>query len=204
MFHKKFNKSDLVYFAGCCHLQHKNITRGVTSWGENAKTRPYNTTEEMTEAVIKSLQTVPPEAHLFILGDFLFGDKDNINHLLGLVACQNLYYIYGNHCKWMRNKVFNKFKFVGDYLKVFYGNQLICMSHYPFAVWNESHHGSWMIHSHSHGSYNPGLPNVGSHGKILDVGWDVFNRPVEAQEIKTIMDNKEKVFNDGHNERTNR
>jgi calcineurin-like phosphoesterase family protein len=104
----------------------------------------------------------------------------------------------------MRSKVFNKFKFVGDYLEVFYGNQLICMSHYPFAVWNESHHGSWMIHSHSHGSYNPGLPNVGSHGKILDVGWDVFNRPVEVQEIKTIMDNKEKIFNDGHNERTNR
>jgi hypothetical protein len=76
--------------------------------------------------------------------------------------------------------------------------------HYPLAVWNESHHGSWMIHSHSHGSYGAGLPTTLDQGKILDVGWDVFNKPVDFFEVKDIMDKKEKIYKDHHNEETSR
>jgi calcineurin-like phosphoesterase family protein len=104
----------------------------------------------------------------------------------------------------MRNKNFNRFLWTGDYLEILVGNQMICLMHYPLAVWNESHHGSWMIHSHSHGSYAPGLPTVLDQGKILDVGWDFFKKPVDFFEVKDIMDKKERVYNDHHNKETSR
>jgi calcineurin-like phosphoesterase family protein len=197
-------KIDNLYFVGCCHLQHKNITRGESSWATGG-TRDFDTTQEMTTAVVRSLQTVPVDAHLFILGDFLFGKKENMRAFLNLIGCQNLYYIYGNHCTWMRKHDFSdRFHFVGDYLEIYWHNKMICMSHYPFAVWNESHRGSWMIHSHSHGSYHPGLPGTKDRGKILDVGWDVFQKPVDILRVKDIMDKKETVFEDHHNKGTSK
>lgn len=194
-----------MYFSGCLHLQHKNLTRGVSQWGPGNMTRDYDTTEEMTQAVVDSLQIIPEDAYFFILGDMLFGDKAQINNYLDKIPTKKLLYLNGNHCDWLRkelvknSKLKDRFLWIGDYLEIYWGNKLVVMSHYPFASWNEMGHGSYMIHSHSHGSYVPGLPGTKDQGKILDVGWDVHHKPIDMHEIAGIMDSKQFVQVDHHN-----
>ena len=119
-----------------------------------------------------------------------------------------MHLLYGNHCQWFRKEVYNnqelsdKFLWIGDYLEIFYGNRLVVMGHYPVASWNEMGHGSYMLHSHSHGAYVPGKPETKDQGKILDVGWDVFNRPITMYEVSDIMDSKKFVQVDHHNPKT--
>ena len=50
------------------------------------------------------------------------------------------------------------------------GRQHIVLCHYAMLVWNKSHHGSWMLHGHSHGTLK--YPFA---AKILDVGVDSHN-----------------------------
>lgn len=206
MFYHKFKNKDHVFVTGCPHLQHSGITRGVSHWENKDGTRDFETTEEMTRAVLLSLQDVPEHAHLFILGDMLFGVKSNIYDILDQIPCKNLYYLYGNHCQWMRwdkyKELSTRFKWMGDYLEVFYQGRLVVMSHYPFSVWNESHKGSWMLCSHSHGTFAPSLPETKDKGKILDCGWDVHNRPIDILEIESIMSTKMIYNPDHHDQKT--
>jgi calcineurin-like phosphoesterase family protein len=64
-------------------------------------------------------------------------------------------------------------------------------------VWNKSHHNSWHLYGHSHGSLPP-------HGKSVDVGVDCKEitseyRPLSFKEIKKYMDKRvgEKVDHHG-------
>jgi calcineurin-like phosphoesterase family protein len=59
--------------------------------------------------------------------------------------------------------------------------QYIWCSHYAHRVWNLSHHGSWHIYGHSHGS----LPPI---GLSWDVGVDNNNYfPVSFDQLSEIM-----------------
>jgi calcineurin-like phosphoesterase family protein len=95
-----------------------------------------------------------------------------------------------------------RFLWVGDYLEVYWGNKLITFAHYPIASWRDAGQGSWMVHGHSHSAYVPGKPETKDQGKILDVGWDVFNRPITMHEVSDIMDSKQFVQVDHHNPST--
>ncbi len=67
------------------------------------------------------------------------------------------------------------------------GYQDIVMLHYSMRVWNKSHHGSWHLYGHSHGTL-PDDPNSLS----IDVGVDCHNyQPISYDEIKSIMSKKE-------------
>ena len=202
MFHYKFTK-EKVYFTGCEHISHKNICRGSSAWSDIDKTRDFDTLEEMNLAIIQSFKVINPTDHLFILGDIIFGDKSKLGSFLKQINTYNIYYIYGNHCDWLRKDAVAQsyFKWVGDYLEIVINKKLLILSHYPFAVWRESHKGSYMLHSHSHGSYKPGLPNS-EDSKILDIGWDVFHRPIEFTEITQIMYKKGFKQSDHHNKNT--
>lgn len=204
MFRAKFS-GDATYFTGCMHLQHKNITRGESSWSDLSGTRNFKTTEEMTDIVMGSFADLEFNDTLFILGDVIFGKKSNLDYYLDRIPAGNIIYIYGNHDEWMRKEyTHHKLAFIGDYLEVYVDYKLVCMSHYPAAVWNESHKGSYYLHSHSHGTYYPGLPTTLDQGKILDVGWDVWGRPVGFNGVKKVMEQKHSVFKDHHNKATNR
>lgn len=205
MFRSKFYTKDKVYALGCAHLQHKNITKGVSSWPNKDLCREFATTEDMTEAVMSGLRNIPEDSHLFLLGDFLFGDKKKVNEYLEQIPSDNIYYIYGNHCLWYREvPKHKKIKWCGDYLEIFYNSNLVVFTHYPFAVWNECHHGSWNVCSHSHGSYPPSRPEYLTGGKILDVGWEVFKRPMPFTEVEKIMAQKKNTPLDHHNEETSK
>ncbi|MCB0745233.1 MAG: hypothetical protein KDC67_15095, partial [Ignavibacteriae bacterium] len=68
--------------------------------------------------------------------------------------------------------------------------QFICLYHYGCRVWNKSHHGSWHLYGHSHGSLPP-------MGKSVDVGVDApyitgqaEYRPFSFEEIEKKKKNR--------------
>ena len=54
------------------------------------------------------------------------------------------------------------------------------------------------IHGHSHGNLKTSLPDELNCGKILDVSWDVFKKPISTEEVLSIMNNKKIIAVDHH------
>lgn len=202
MFYKKIDRNS--YIISDLHLQHKNLTRGESVWGAGNQTRDFDTTEKMTQAVMDSLQIVPEDSTLFILGDMIFGDKSKFQHYINNIPTKKLVYIFGNHSKWLRLKpeLHNNFIWIGDYLEMYWDKTLVCMFHYPISVWNECHRNAWSLVGHSHGSFGPSLPTTYDQGKILDCGWDVHKRPLSFLEVEEIMKKKSYTPVDHHNKAT--
>ena len=70
------------------------------------------------------------------------------------------------------------------------GGILVTINHSPEKSWFSAVHGAWMIHGHVHGRILGSLPGHGEDGMILDVGWDVWGRLVEFEEVKFEMRKK--------------
>lgn len=68
--------------------------------------------------------------------------------------------------------------------------QWMHLYHWPGATWQGKPHGSWFITGHTHGRYKKAQPGEIGGGLILDVGWDVFKRPLNFSELKAEMDKK--------------
>lgn len=82
--------------------------------------------------------------------------------------------------------------------------RMFILSHYAHRVWNHSHKGTIHLYGHSHGT----LENT-PWGKSMDVGIDnAFKllgeyRPFSITEIIDIMDKRETLILDHHNQNTN-
>ena len=189
MFHSKFNTN--TFFMGCAHLNHKNICKGVSSWGSGGM-RDFSNLDLMNKGIINSVNSnVKEDDSLFLVGDILFGDKIKFHHFFDQIRCKNLYLIFGNHDDFIRKDTqkLSRFIWSGDYTEIVINKQLIVLCHYPILEWRDCNKSSWMICSHSHGNNEFSHPNTSKY-KCLDVGWDVFNKPVDFFEVKSIMDTK--------------
>lgn len=204
-----------VFFTGCLHIFHKQPfiwqKRGYTSISEHA-----------IGVQNKINEVVGPEDTLFILGDTFLNTPslDAAKDWLNGIKCQNVNILYGNHnaginqlCKEQWDYYnhgteyypvvvasFNK-KVYGHYLEVEINDKLCVLSHFPLAIWNKSHHGSFNLHSHNHGTFKESLP-TDSTCKRLDCGWDVFARPISFKEVREIMSKKNVAILDHHDRET--
>lgn len=198
-FRKTFDASK-VYTIGDMHLQHRNLCRGTSDWPDKENCRDFDTIEEMNYKVFDSvLTTVPYDADLFIVGDIIFGDKSKLTGYIERLRPRRLYYLFGNHCLWMRDKpeVLSLFDWTGDYLEIFVkrqnGSRKLCsFFHYPVRSFNDEKDDSYFISGHTHGN----LPYP-EWQKALDVGWDVFRKPISFNEIDNLLKNK-KYEKQGH------
>lgn len=180
---EKFFTSDLHFF-------HKNIVKYCN--------RPWSV-EGQTEELIKRWNSkVGMFDEVYCLGDFAFTNKIDETEVLIRRLNGDITFVRGNHddkrlWKDLSRRGIPNLSGVHDYYELKIDRNKICMSHYPMAVWNNCHHGSWMLHGHSHGSYR-------GNGKILDVGID--NHPdfqvFSYDEVKEYMANQEFVANDHH------
>lgn len=174
----KFKSSeDQLFWSSDIHAYHKNITRGVSRWDRatlDESTRDFNTPVEMTEHIIKQINdTVPWDAHLFLLGDLLFHNKspEDYYNLLDGFLCDNIYILFGNHDSYQNlNELQHyKVKYLNHYMEIQVDKIQLCMSHYPIDEWNDRHMKSYMLHGHTHGKLNDKqIPNR------LDVGIDSY------------------------------
>ena len=182
-----------TYFTSDHHYGHKNICRFAD--------RPFNSVEEMNEALIRNHNdTVGPTDTVWFLGDFAFVHAEEAKRILRRLNGHK-FLVLGNHDKQIAKK---QREFIGEglfegiynYREIYVDKQPIILCHYGMRVWNKSHHGSWMLYGHSHGSLPP-------HGKSVDVGVDDKNitdeyRPYSFEEIRQFMRKQEQEVVDHH------
>lgn len=135
---------------------------------------------------------------VFHLGDFCFGLRNDAIRYLSELQFGTFNFIWGNHDRGMEDLyralrdnrvphfVRNKVRFLGGLKEVKVERQRIVLCHYAMRVWDKSHHGSWHLYGHSHGSL-PDDPNALS----IDVGVDVHGyRPISFDEVAMYMAKK--------------
>ena len=80
------------------------------------------------------------------------------------------------------------------------------LSHFASRVWDKSHHGSWNLYGHSHGTLSEYGPESNTDKyKAMDVGIDTHPefRPYHFDEIAKIMNTRIALQADHHNRETN-
>lgn len=146
-------------------------------------------------------------------GDFAFYDVPEIERILKRLNGQK-HLVLGNHDKNIRKNIRALtgpalFQSIKDYEEVTViepqpdvtqptHRKKIILLHYGMRVWNHSHHGSWHLYGHSHGSLE-------SHGKSTDCGVDATwitgkaeYRPFSYDEVKYFMSKQKIVVLDHH------
>jgi len=159
--------------------------------------------EEMDEALINNWNSrVTPQDEVIHVGDFSFHDADKTARIIERLN-GNITLIWGNHDKVIQknNNLKKMFNHTADVIQLYEddptargGKQALFICHYAHLVWNKSHHGSFMIHGHSHGSLKYPYPM-----KIMDVGVDPCGYfPVSYQQIKAHMDKVPRPHQNDH------
>jgi len=209
-----------IFFTSDTHAYHKNIVKGVSSWSDIQTCRNFENQIDMTEELIKNINAVVKEDDiLFHLGDWSFGGIDKVWEFRKQINCKNIHLILGNHDHHIENNqvlpnIFDKihyedrfyhtylsmkdlFKSVSHYQEINIDGVKFVLMHYAMRVWNKSHHGSIHLYGHSHGNID------NNYGLSMDVGVDTNDlKPYSYKKIIEIMDTRQKLLIDHHNENT--
>lgn len=133
-----------IWFTSDTHFGHSNIIKYCN--------RPFSSSDEMNERLIENWNaSIKPGDSVYHLGDFSFMDFDSTKKF-AVRLNGNKFLVKGNHDN-MRNVLnLGAFQWVKDYFELRDGKRFIVLSHFPFLTWNKSHHGSWHLHGHTHGT----------------------------------------------------
>lgn len=188
-----------IYFIGCLHYQHINITGPkLSKWSSGY--RNFDSVEEMDVTLTDSINsTVSPDDILYDLGDMFMGQVElHAPRIRKAIKCRTIHYVYGNHCKKIRKNagLQGLFTTCQDYVEFRHKGILITCFHYPMSTWNEDGRGSLHAHSHVHGSYV-------QPGRAIDVGWDVHKRPISIDEFTELALAKPVNIVGHHTDKTN-
>jgi calcineurin-like phosphoesterase family protein len=188
----------MIHFTADLHLGHANIIKYCN--------RPFSNVEEMDEELIRRWNSVvEPGDKVYHLGDFCFvREVEKANYYLSRLNGHK-FFLKGNHDKG-RHRPTRGFSDLGHYyeLKVedkeMERKQLIVLCHYAFLVWNKSHHGSWHLFGHSHGTLPRWVED--DSRACMDVGVDSHDYyPVSYDNVKLIMAGKKFKPTDHHGNR---
>lgn len=220
----QINDKQNLYFCSDPHFGHAGIVKGTSGWSDTSRCRPFDTLEEHNEALVANINyRVNEDDILFCLGDWSFGsykNGDNVKNIRKFreqLHCKNIHLVLGNHDdEIIKNKdnaqeLFSSVNSVLEILVIEQSKeqnakplkQWISLSHYAHRVWDKSHHGSWMLYGHSHGTLDEMTPLIANptwigdqyyikNYRTMDVGFDTHPkfRPYSYQEIKDIMEKR--------------
>lgn len=199
----KFDNPENTFVSSDFHGYHKNICKGCTSW-ESGADRDFNCPVAMTEQLIKNINAkVPNNGDLLFLGDWTFGHKTNIKKLRDAINCKNIWFVCGNHDKYIYEyeNLFTKVYsdcYTHFFLNVQVADKDYICGHYKLATWNKAHHGVRMLWGHSHGSY----PDDGK-SLSFDVGVDCHNlSPLSFVDVEKLMAQREYKPLDHHKDKS--
>lgn len=177
------------------------------------KVRGYTSAEHHTQSIIGVTNQYVREGDiLFNLGDLCLNtNMQQLDSYLDQIVCKNVWCLWGNHsnpheraiyrpekdkllvpgvkANWVYPVKYKNMTYLGHYHEVSVNGQFIVLFHYPLMSWNQLSHGAWALCGHEHGGLPATRPEA-TDGKILDVGWDLFKKPVSFAEVKAIMDRK--------------
>ena len=188
-----------TFFCADTHLDHESILRHCH--------RPFATVDDMNKGIATEWNaTVSSKDVVYIVGDFAWRNHRKwINELNGKKVL-----IIGNHDKMPQDaldlfkpdwtcedmtlreavKTLVQFREVHQQLDRVIGGQRMMLNHYPMRSWSSSVHGTWCVCGHVHGRMKSLLPGDASGGLIMDVGWDVWHKPVAFDILKVEMEKK--------------
>jgi calcineurin-like phosphoesterase family protein len=174
--------------------------------------RGYTSPDHHTDSIIDGINAeVKANDILICLGDLCLNSTPaQVDGYLDRIICQNFWCLFGNHnnphektiylpgknkicsdprIRWVYPVKHKNMSYIGHYVEMTVNNQFIVLCHYPLISWNHLTKGSWMLCGHEHGNLPATRPEA-TDGKILDVGWDLFKKPLSFNELKVIMDKK--------------
>lgn len=165
--------------------------------------RGFKGIKEHDEFIIDTYNTLVNKKDIvFNLGDLVFGTPKDCANLIEKLNGNNQFFLRGNHDRALTAYLKdNPTKSIGNLKEIRIDAEgepySISLCHFPMLGWNKSHHGSWNICGHSHGSHPESLPDH-IDGKRLDVGVDVglkFNETFmfTFEDVKRIMATKQKT-----------
>lgn len=173
---------DKVWFTSDLHFWHKNICKYCD--------RPYESLEEMHEAIINNWNSViKDDDDVFLLGDMGFCGYNKLQPLIGQLKGK-IHLVQGNHDE---DKVvyklydYDNIYSVCDVIQVTIvgdeecPNQELTLCHYPWTDWPNKERGAWMVHGHQHQ-----LPHTKSCSIVhWDVGLDKNGMfPINFEQLK--------------------
>lgn len=170
-----------TWFTADTHFGHKNIIKYTN--------RPFSSVAEMDETLIKNWNArVAPEDEVYHLGDFALNSPAQCRAIIQRLNGR-IHLIRGNH-EAAADACADAFVWVKDYHELLMddadghrGKQPVVLLHYAMRVWNASHHGSFHLYGHSHGTL-PDDPTARS----IDVGVDVHDfAPISYEEAKALL-----------------
>lgn len=211
-----FNDSEKCQIFVCSDLHYNHKQQFI--WGK----RGFVSSEEHSRDIIYQINKIcKPTDILWSLGDLCLNTTDQeFFSFIEQINCK-IHMLYGNHWnpilrlykEFIKNEFdteadiygiewLNKITIWGQYYEFIWNHVSTIFSHYPLAIWNLMNKNSIHLHGHCHQNYKPGLINVFDQGKILDVGWDQFKKPLSFQEIQKIMNKKKFIKKDHHDKET--
>lgn len=170
-----------IFFTADHHFGHANIIK--------FSERPFESIEEMNNELIKRWnEKIRNDETVYHLGDVSLGKPDFTKEILDQLNGK-IHLIKGNH-EYSALCVPDRFEWIKDYHELYVededanlGKQKITLLHYAMRTWNGSHHGTWQLYGHSHGT----LPDD-EMSLSIDVGVDCHNfYPVSYEEVKELM-----------------
>jgi calcineurin-like phosphoesterase family protein len=162
------------YFTSDYHFNHARM----------AEMRHFNTVQEMNQAIIDSHNAVVGEKDIvYFLGDFCFThDWNELCYFYGELN-GTFVWILGNHDdRKLFKKGFNE-SLIHDIYKYKREEETITLCHFPMRSWHKSHYNAWHLYGHWH------MP-TDFEGKSMNVGWDIFHKPIAYAEVKSYMDKR--------------
>ena len=168
-------ESTMIWFTSDTHFGHANIIK--------YDARPFTSIEEHDEALARNWNACVGKADvIYHLGDFAWHRQvTDVDMLLARLHGTKIL-IFGNHDEKTVYKSRHWAK-VTPYHELTVSGQKICLFHYRMVVWNRSHHGSWALHGHSHGT----LP-INLKAKTFDVGTMCWGyRPISYEQVAEEM-----------------
>lgn len=169
----------MIYYTSDLHLGSNNIIK--------YEYRPFPNRDVMDEALIANWnQTVQPDDHIYILGDFCFrGATKAIAYLERLVGHKHL--LAGNHDAFLQQDSWGDYLISvthvethGAYCTIKDGEHQVVLCHYPILHWEGREQGSLHLYGHVHSYRDTSMMYANSY----HVGTDAHNyRPVTLQEL---------------------
>lgn len=141
---------------------------------------------------------------LWHLGDFCWGRGIDLLNLARRyrerIECRNVHLVLGNHDS---NELSGVFRGCHDSYEIKVDTRHIVLSHYAQCFWNRSHHGSWMLYGHAHGTAEAWMDEHMPGRFSMDVGVDNVARitgeyrPISYEEIAVLFSSRKGFHVDG-------
>lgn len=174
-----------VFFTSDTHFNHGNIIEYCQ--------RPFKNVDAMNEKIINNWNSVVGEDDIvFHLGDFCLGGSAEWNKVLDRLN-GHIYLTYGNHdLKNIRQRVSDRFEYVGMQMRIEIGKQKIYLNHYPFLCFEGGYKDVWQLFGHVHTRKNNTGVDAGRlqylYPTQYDVGVDNNDfTPVSYEQVRSII-----------------